>query len=121
MTNYSFLDYSEASKLCIKNKITNRSEYRLFRKSNNFNLPCNPPETRDWEDKWTNWDDFLRDPLLIPKRSKLITNHYYLYKGKVFHHTSKGFIELKSRLMDKHYYTEIRLSKGKIKNIRVSK
>lgn len=121
---YNFLSYSEASKFCIRNKVTNREEYRQLLKTSGYaklNLPANPPTTVDWKGDWKSWDDFLRNPKLIPQLAAPIENHYYLYLGEVYNHTALGFNVLKSRKMGDKYYTEITKADGKKRNILIEK
>lgn len=118
---YNFLPYKETSKFCIRQKVTNRDEYRALLKKSSYaklNLPAEPPNTKDWFGEWKSWDDFLRNPKLIPQLAAHIENHYYLFDGRVWHHTAKGFDMLACRKMSNNkYYTEITCLDGKKRNI----
>jgi hypothetical protein len=122
LKQYVFLYYNEAQRICKQYKITTREQYRAFRKEyiDLISLPANPPECVQWKGYWKGWNEFLRNKELIPRGAIHLTNHYYKYKNRVYHHTALGFIQLECRRMSNDkFYTEIRLKNDERKNIRI--
>lgn len=118
------MKYNIAKQLCLKEKIKSRDDYRAFRKNNIMaynQLPATPENYDDWKKEWVDWNEFLRNPYLVPEKAILIENNYYRYEDGIWHNCSKGFIELTKRLHSNgNYICDIRSIEGKKKSVYIN-
>lgn len=113
------LSYKNAKIYVNQNKILNRKQYRELRSRSiqaNKYLPANPDNFDDWFGEWKGYEDFFRNPKILPERAKPLGNHYYLIDGEVYHHEGEMVHLKKRKHVQGKYFTEIRID-GKRKTI----
>lgn len=115
------MKYSIAKQYCVRAGLKSREDYRNLRARdvNAYNmLPADGSVKNYWEKEWTNWDDFLRNPALIPPGAEDLGNNYYKLNGSIYNHNAKGFIELAKRQHpDGKWISDIRNAEGKVVSI----
>ncbi|WP_412464173.1 hypothetical protein [Flavobacterium mekongense] len=119
------LSYNIAKKLCISAGITTRDEYRDFRSkdiSKHNQLPAETSMKSEYGKQWTGWNDFLRNPEIIPSGAENLGNHYYRFENEIYSHTPKGFKRLAKRLHPSgKWISDIRTEDGKVVSVYLDK
>ena len=121
----AILKYNVAKQYCISAGITTRDQYRELRCKNVKDHNQLPPEfsiKNQYGKDWKGWDDFLRNPKLVPENAQHLGNNYYHFENSIYNHTSKGFMQLAKRHHpDGKMISDIRTTEGKVISVYLDK